>query len=205
MRFIADESCDFGVVRALRAGGHEVMAVAEISPRIPDQRVLELAVNQNCVLITEDKDFGELIYAQRRQTGGVILLRFPGDARSAMVVSGTVPEELLRLHMLHQGPERAHGNGRTPSCGRTAPVLTLIAQLGGGKTHTLTALYHLVENHEYAKAICGDLRRALGVERLSEQSKVPVFVGNAWDPSETRETPWLFRTDPAGGGLRTAQ
>jgi hypothetical protein len=82
--------------------------------------------------------------------------------------------------------------------GETAPVLTLIAQLGGGKMHTLTALYHLVENHEYAKAICGDLRRALSVERLPEQSKVPVFVGNASDPSETRETPWLFRTDPAG-------
>src|ERR1700739_2245058 len=50
-----------------------------------------------------------------------------------------------------------------------APVLTLVTQFGGGKTHTLTALYHLIENHEYAKTIGGDLRLALGVERLPEQ------------------------------------
>jgi len=60
-----------------------------------------------------------------------------------------------------------------------APVLTLITQFGGGKTHTLAALYHLVKNHEYAETIGADLRRALGVERLPEQSKVAVFVGNA--------------------------
>jgi Protein of unknown function (DUF499) len=72
-----------------------------------------------------------------------------------------------------------------------APVLTLIIQFGGGKTHTLAALYHLVKNHEYAKAISDDLRRALGAEKLPEQSKAAVFVGNAWDPSETRETPWI--------------
>jgi Protein of unknown function (DUF499) len=72
-----------------------------------------------------------------------------------------------------------------------APVLTLVTQFGGGKTHTLTALYHLVKNHEYAKAIGGDLRRALGVDKLPENTKVAAFVGNAWDPSEGRETPWI--------------
>lgn len=72
-----------------------------------------------------------------------------------------------------------------------APVLTLVTQFGGGKTHTLTALYHLVKNHDYAKAIGGDLRGKLGVQRLPESTRVAVFVGNAWDPSETRETPWI--------------
>jgi hypothetical protein len=72
-----------------------------------------------------------------------------------------------------------------------APVLTLITQFGGGKTHTLTALYHLVKNHDYARTIGGDLRRQLGVEKLPENTRVAVFVGNAWDPSETRETPWI--------------
>jgi hypothetical protein len=72
-----------------------------------------------------------------------------------------------------------------------APVLTLITQFGGGKTHTLTALYHLIKNHEYASAIGADLRRQLGVEKLPENTQIAVFVGNAWDPSEMRETPWI--------------
>ncbi|MGH7247152.1 MAG: DUF499 domain-containing protein, partial [Pseudomonadota bacterium] len=72
-----------------------------------------------------------------------------------------------------------------------APVLTLITQFGGGKTHTLAALYHLVKNHKSATAIAGDLRAALGVARLPEQTKAAVFVGNAWDPTDGRETPWI--------------
>ena len=39
MLFLADESCDFNIVRALRTAGHEVIAVAEISPRADDQEV----------------------------------------------------------------------------------------------------------------------------------------------------------------------
>ena len=81
---MADESCDFAVVRALRAAGHAVVAVAEISPRISDEEVLALARRKHHVLITEDKDFGELVYAQKHQTAGVVLLRFPGNARAAM-------------------------------------------------------------------------------------------------------------------------
>jgi predicted nuclease of predicted toxin-antitoxin system len=84
MNFVADESCDFAVVRALRAEGHEVIAVAEISPRIPDEEVLRLARVKSCVLITEDKDFGALVHARNRQNSGVVLLRFPGNARASM-------------------------------------------------------------------------------------------------------------------------
>lgn len=42
MRFLTDENCDFAVVRALRAAGHDVLAVAEISPRAEDERVIDL-------------------------------------------------------------------------------------------------------------------------------------------------------------------
>ena len=57
--FLADESCDFPVIRALRQIGYSVKAIAEISPSLPDENVLELAVAENRLLITEDKDFGE--------------------------------------------------------------------------------------------------------------------------------------------------
>ena len=74
----------------------------------------------------------------------------------------------------------------------TAPVMTLITQFGGGKTHTLAALYHLgmggAKSVEYAGV--ADLIREAGLRSVPE-AKVAVFVGNAWDPREGRETPWI--------------
>ena len=81
MRFLADESCDFGVVRTLRAANHDVIAISEISPRANDVDVMEFAVVENRILLTEDKDFGQLVYAHGGKTVGVILLRYPALAR----------------------------------------------------------------------------------------------------------------------------
>ncbi len=84
MRFLADESCDFAVVRALRRAGHEVLAVSEISPRAEDIEVIDLAFRGERILLTEDKDFGQLVYAHRKHTLGVILLRYPASARQRL-------------------------------------------------------------------------------------------------------------------------
>lgn len=84
---MADESCDFAVVRALRGAGHDVIAVTEISPAIRDEIVLALAHDDKRVLLTEDTDFGELVYADGLGNSGVILFRFPTDARTAMVAA----------------------------------------------------------------------------------------------------------------------
>lgn len=82
MRFLADESCDFAVVKALRSAQHDVSAIGEISPGADDAAVLARARSEHRV--TEDKDFGLLAYAGGHQTAGVILIRFPGDARSSL-------------------------------------------------------------------------------------------------------------------------
>lgn len=87
MRFLADESCDFAVVRALRAKGHDVVAVAEVSPRIEDREVIDRAFTEGRILLTEDKDFGQLVYAAARQNAGVVLLRYPARARSEIAQS----------------------------------------------------------------------------------------------------------------------
>jgi predicted nuclease of predicted toxin-antitoxin system len=84
MRFLADESCDFAVVRALRAAGHDVVAIAEVTPRAEDDAVIDLAVREERLLLTEDKDFGQLVYARGRRPAGVLLLRFPTSAREAL-------------------------------------------------------------------------------------------------------------------------
>lgn len=74
----------------------------------------------------------------------------------------------------------------------TAPVMTLITQFGGGKTHTLTALYHLAANGAKASQYSGvsSLIQEAGIQEVPK-AEVAAFVGNAWDPQEGRETPWI--------------
>jgi predicted nuclease of predicted toxin-antitoxin system len=81
VEFVADESCDHALVRALRKAGHEVEAISEVSPRADDDAVLKRAVRKNAVLLTEDHDFGRLVYAAGRAATGVILLRYPSALR----------------------------------------------------------------------------------------------------------------------------
>ena len=75
----------------------------------------------------------------------------------------------------------------------TAPVLTLVTQFGGGKTHTLTTLYHLVTNGHQGRLpiqVWRALIQDAGL-RTVPWARVAAFVGNAWDPQEGRETPWI--------------
>src|SRR5260370_17479166 len=91
MRFLADECRDFAAVRALREHGHDVLAVSEFRDCSVDKNVLELALAENRVLLTEDKDFGWLVFAGRMDSPGVILIRFPAGAR------GMLAEAVLKL------------------------------------------------------------------------------------------------------------
>jgi len=65
VQFLADESCDFNVVKAPRAAGFEIVPIAEVLPGATDVQVIELAVGEDRILLTEDKDFGRSI-ARRR-------------------------------------------------------------------------------------------------------------------------------------------
>jgi predicted nuclease of predicted toxin-antitoxin system len=85
LRFLADESCDFAVVRALRADGHDVLAVSEFMQRSDDRELIDQANLEQRILLTEDKDFGWLVFVSHAESAGVILIRFPGDARHSMV------------------------------------------------------------------------------------------------------------------------
>lgn len=78
MKFIADENIDFSIIASLRNAGYEVISISEISPRISDDQVLTIANQEKAVLITDDKDFGELVFRQRKISRGVILCRLAG-------------------------------------------------------------------------------------------------------------------------------
>jgi predicted nuclease of predicted toxin-antitoxin system len=83
MRLVADESCDFGIVRGLRSVGHDVIAIAETRPGIEDDQVLQLARSERRVLVTEDKGFGHVMLSAANKHSGVLLIRYPALARSS--------------------------------------------------------------------------------------------------------------------------
>ena len=87
MRFPADESCDFAVVGALRSAGHDVLAVSEFQQRSVDRQLIELAYTEGRILLTEDKDFGWLAFVGHVENPGVILIRFPANARLTLASS----------------------------------------------------------------------------------------------------------------------
>jgi len=84
MRFVADESCDFGIVRELRDAGHDVLAVAELAPGTEDSTVIERAIDERRVLLTEDKDFGRLVFASGGTASPVVFIRYPAGTRGRL-------------------------------------------------------------------------------------------------------------------------
>ncbi len=75
MRWLVDECVDAGLVSRLRATGHDVVYMAEIAPAASDAEVLTRAQIEGRVLLTEDKDFGDLVFRRHQSMPGVVLLR----------------------------------------------------------------------------------------------------------------------------------
>ena len=84
MRLVADESCDFTLVVDLRAAGHDVTAITETLAGAEDDKVIALAASERRLLLTEDKDFGQLVFAVGARNAGVLLIRYPVSARSRL-------------------------------------------------------------------------------------------------------------------------
>lgn len=99
LRFLADESCDFAVVRALRAEGYDVFAASEVMRRSNDRELIDQAYREKRILLTEDKDFGWPVFVSHADSAGVILIRFPGNLRQtlAQIIVQLVQEQGERL------------------------------------------------------------------------------------------------------------
>ena len=79
MNLLADESVDRQIVERLRQDGHDVLYVAEVEPSISDNIVFDRANEKSALLVTGDKDFGEIVFRDNRlSSGGVVLLRLVG-------------------------------------------------------------------------------------------------------------------------------
>jgi predicted nuclease of predicted toxin-antitoxin system len=82
VKFLADECCDRDVVGALREEGYDVLYILEAKRGAPDDDVLALAFDERRILLTEDKDFGELVYRLKKPAHGIILIRIGVKNRS---------------------------------------------------------------------------------------------------------------------------
>jgi predicted nuclease of predicted toxin-antitoxin system len=90
VKIVADENVDKQIVDRLRANGHEVLFVAELDPGIDDEAVLFRSRQTNAILLTADKDFGELVFRQRLVHAGVLLIRLAGiepDVKATLVAA----------------------------------------------------------------------------------------------------------------------
>jgi predicted nuclease of predicted toxin-antitoxin system len=85
VNFLADECCDALVVTGLRSDGHDVVYVKEVAPGSDDDAILQMAASQQRLVLTEDKDFGELVVRLKLPAYGVILLRMnPADSATKL-------------------------------------------------------------------------------------------------------------------------
>jgi predicted nuclease of predicted toxin-antitoxin system len=75
MRWLVDECVAAALVHQLRAAGHDASYMADGGPGTIDAAVLQLAHEEGRLLLTEDKDFGDLVFRARMPVPGVVLLR----------------------------------------------------------------------------------------------------------------------------------
>jgi len=110
VKFLADENIEGPIVAFLRSEGHDVLYVAEGLPGIDDDKVIARANADDRILLTSDKDFGELVFLGRRSTSGIVLLRLGSERTTDKLAS--IRELLarhsdsLRNHFTVVGPRR---------------------------------------------------------------------------------------------------
>lgn len=95
MRFLADENVSRLVIERLRAAGFDVASIREMRPGASDKEVLNTANNEDRVLVTEDRDLGELVVRQRLGVRGILLLELD---RLSNAAEAELVAEIVRLH-----------------------------------------------------------------------------------------------------------
>ena len=74
-----DECTGASVVTCLRDEGYDAVAVVDVMPTADDKDILDRAVAEDRIVITNDKDFGELVYRGGWEHRGIVLLRLEDE------------------------------------------------------------------------------------------------------------------------------
>ena len=80
LTFLADESLEYRLVLFLRDLGYDIFSISEDSPSISDEEVLAKAYAEKRIVLTNDKDFGDLIFLNKLSHKGVVLFRLKADS-----------------------------------------------------------------------------------------------------------------------------
>lgn len=83
MQILADECIRRSLVEALRAAGHDVVWVRQTMAGATDEAIVRKAHQERRILLTADKDFGEIGLREGVSLPGIVLLRFPPGAWQA--------------------------------------------------------------------------------------------------------------------------
>jgi predicted nuclease of predicted toxin-antitoxin system len=75
MRLLVDENIATFAITALRQAGHDVVSVSEVAPRIRDSEIFAWGQREKRIIVTFDKDFGDLIFREQLPAAGVVLVR----------------------------------------------------------------------------------------------------------------------------------
>lgn len=76
MKIVADESVNYRLVKLLRQNAYEVVPICDVASGISDKEVIHFAQNLYAMIITEDKDFGELVFSHQIKDVSIVFLRY---------------------------------------------------------------------------------------------------------------------------------
>ena len=94
MKFIVDVGVGRGVEDFLKESGFDVKTVRDIDPKAKDSEILQIAANEKRMIVTMDKDFGDLVYRSGKRHSGILLLRLEAATGDQKV---KVVERIIRI------------------------------------------------------------------------------------------------------------
>ncbi len=86
IKFLANVNVEKPLIDFLNEKGFDIKWVTNIDKRMPDDRVCEIANSEQRIIITNDKDFGEIVFYQKKIAYGIILMRVKDQNSSEKII-----------------------------------------------------------------------------------------------------------------------
>ena len=104
IKFLVDENVGFSIIEYLRELKFDTKAVSELFPSRDDIYILDKAYKEERIIVTNDKDFGHMVFKSNLSSAGIILFRFNDESpelkRNAIKTILSLPEEKVLNHFI---------------------------------------------------------------------------------------------------------